>query len=230
MIQTQFIFERVATLSKKDKAGYMSAQEFTDDLNQAQDILMQYYYERFEETQLVDDSLMPFLKELTLPISNGYVLFPTDYRHRVQLQYNLTYNEGCHPQAPTLAPFPMDFINANEEAYNESSAIRQGSVLKRRFYHTFINGKIRVLPRNLIGTVELKYLIKPPDALYAVTIDVVNQEQNYDAANSINLLWNIQDAGNLVDILLVFKSIETRESALMEWLGGKSQLTKTSKI
>ena len=227
MILTKFIFDRVATLSKKDKAGYMSASEFTDDLNQAQETLMDYYYDEYENTQRIVDSLLPFLKEVVLPINNGYVNFPADYRHRVQLQYLKTYNEGCHPIAPTVSVFPMDYVNANEEAYNESSAIRKGSLAKENFYHTFINGKIRVLPRTLLGNVEFKYLIQPPAALYAVTLDVVNQEENYDAANSINLLWNQQDALNLVDILLVFKSIETRESALVEWLGQKRQLTRS---
>jgi hypothetical protein len=227
---TKFLFDRVASLSKKDKAGYMSAQEFTDDVNQAQDLLYQFYYEQFEERQLIVDGLMPFLKEVTLPINSGYVDFPADYRHRIQIQYNKSFNEGCHPNAPTVGPYPMDYINANEEAYNESSAIRKGSTTKNTYYHTFINQKIRVLPRNLLGTVELKYLIKPPAALYAVTIDVTNQEENFDAANSIDLIWNNQDANNLVDIILVFKSIQTRESALVEWVIGKQKITKTSTI
>lgn len=228
MVQVKLIFDRVATLSRKDKAGYMSADEFNQDLAQAQELLMQFYYERFEREQIVVDSLMPFLKEVQLPILNGFVDFPTDYRHRLQLEYLYTYNDGCCEDSSTIAePYPMDYLNANEVAYNESSPIRKASINKKIFRHTFINNKIKVFPKNLLGQVNLKYLIQPPVALYAVTLDVVNQQENYDDANSINLQWLEQDAQNLSDIMLFFKAIATRESALMEWLGAKQNIIKT---
>jgi hypothetical protein len=223
MISPQFIFDRVAALSKKDKAGYMSAQEFTDDLNQAQEILMEYYYDRFEDSQKTVDSLQPFIKESNLPISNGFVAFPSDYRHRVEVSYNLT-EKNCEGP-PKLVKCPMPHLHINERSETLQSSVRRPSLKKKRFYHSYVNNKLQVFPSDLLGTVCFTYIIQPPEAKYAVTIDVFNDEENYDPINSIDLIWNAQDSEELVSIMLLFKGIQVRESALIQWVNEKQVIS-----
>ena len=228
MIDIDFIFERVQDLSRKDKAGYMSSVEFNRDFSQAQDILYEYYYEQFERNQEIVDSLNPFHKEVQLVISNGYCELPEDYRHRTEVGYLKVFNaNACGPNEPTISPYPMPYINANEERETLASAIRRPNIEKNRFYHTFINNKIRVLPTSLVGYIVIKYLATPPTAIYAVTLDVANDQENFDPIKSINPIWNEQDAHHLVDLMLLFKGIEVRESALIEWVRLKQQYTNT---
>ena len=70
MVSILTVFQRVQDISRKDKSGYMSSAEFTRDVNEVQNILMRYYYRRFELEQLIVDSLMPFIDA-----STGTMLF-----------------------------------------------------------------------------------------------------------------------------------------------------------
>ena len=228
MVNINNIFDRVQDLSRKDKSGYMSSEEFNRDFSQAQDILYEYYYEQYERSQEIVDSLNPFHVEVELLIENGYCELPIDYRHRTEVGYLKIKNPDiCGPGEPSISPYPVPYINANEERETLASAIRKPSVVKNRYYHTFINNKLRILPTDISGYIVLKYLKVPPPALYAVTLDVVNDEENYDPLNSINPIWNNQDAHHLVDLMLLFKGIEVRENALIEWVRLKQQYTNT---
>ena len=223
MISPLFIFNRVASLSKKDKAGYMSAEEFTDDLNQAQEILMEFYYDRFERTQKIVDSLLPFIKEVNLQINEGTVQFPEDYRHRVEVYYNLTQKQCNAP--PKLMKCPMPHLHINERAETLRSSVRRPSLKKKIFFHSFVNDSMQVFPEDLLGSVGFTYITNPPAAKYAVDIDVFNDEENYNAANSIDLLWNAQDSEEIVSIMLLFKGIQVRESALIQWVNEKQGIS-----
>lgn len=229
MVSVKFVFDRVADLSRKDKAGYMSADEFNRDLAQAQDVLMQYYYEQYENTQRIVDSLMPFVKAQNLLINAGWVDLPSDYRHRLEVGYIYSENSNeCGGGEPLQDPYPMRYLNANEEMETMQSAIRKPSLAKKLFYHLFLNNRIKVLPSGLVGYIYFKYIQVPPEAIYGVTLDVVNDQQNYDPSTSINLIWNEQDAHHLVDIMLLFKGIAVRESALIEWLQQKQGITQSA--
>jgi hypothetical protein len=227
MISVQLVFERVQDLSRKDKAGYMSSEEFNRDLGQAQNILFRYFYQQFEDRQQIVDSLNPFHKTVNLPIANGFCEFPADYRHRTEVGYLFVENPLCGLEQPTVEPIPMPYLNANEVMETLVSAIRKPSKEKKRVYHTFINNKIEVHPYSLTGYIKFKYLAVPPTAIYATTLDLANDQENYDPLNSIDLIWNQQDTDNLVDLLLFFKGLEVRESALLEWVGMKKQFTQS---
>jgi len=222
----KFVFDMVSDLTRKDKAGYMSADEFNRSVAQAQDVLMQFYYQQYEDTQRIVDSLMPFVKALNIPISTGYCDFPEDYRHRLEVGYLYIQNsEECGGGEPTIEPYPMTYLNANEEMETLRSAIRKPSIPKRLFYHSFVNNKIKVFPQSLTGYIHFKYIQQPPAAIYGVTLDVANDQENYNPATSVDFIWNDQDAHHLVDLLLLFKGIAIRETALLEWIKIKQGLT-----
>ena len=92
-ISVQNLFLRVQDLSRKDKAGYLSNDEFNRNLADSQDLLMEYYYRRFEESQDVVDVLHSFIQEARLPIgAGGFVDLPTDYRHRLDVLVEVVQN------------------------------------------------------------------------------------------------------------------------------------------
>jgi len=224
MINVQYIFEATNDLTRKNNAGYTSSEEFNRHLNQCQDMLMRYYYKLFEESQIIVDSLLPFLKEVQLTIgTKGVVQLPVDYRYRLEVGYLEILNAGCEGGAPNVKPKPMHYLAANEVIETLSSPIRKPSKAKGIYKHTFVNDAMYVYPIDLTGYVNFKYIADPIQAAYNTTVDTVNRIEVYDSATSVNLQWNEQDRDNLVDLLLLMKGISIRESALTQWVAQKNQ-------
>jgi len=226
MISVQTVFERVKDLSRKDKAGYTSAAEFNRNLAEAQTLLMDWYYKMFEANEKTLDSLAPFIKETSLLITNQFCAFPTDYRHKLEGGYNFTYN-NCDGVNPTTNTVGMQHLKTGEVMKTLSSAIRKPKIdvekQTGKFAYTFVNNMIKVYPKELTGSIYFKYITDPPVSLYNVTIDLVNQEEDYDPATSIDLQWGEQDQSNLVDLMLFFKGIQVREGDLLQWVVQKHQ-------
>lgn len=226
MINVQFIFEAVNDLTRKNNAGYTSSDEFNRHLNQCQDILMRYYYKMFEESQIIVDSLMPFIKEVQLQIqTNGIVNFPTDYLHRLEVGY-LDIQQQCTPTAqPLIHMKPMHYIASNEVIETLSSPIRMPNKKKGIYKHTFVNNYMQCYPKDLSGYVNFKYLKIPTQAVYGVTIDIINRIEVYNPATSVNLDWLEQDRDNIVDLMLLLNGIAIRENALVSWVQQKNVYT-----
>jgi len=225
MIPVEYIFNATNDLTRKNNAGYTSSEEFNRHLNQCQDMLMRYYYKLFEESQIVVDSLFPFLKELQLIVgTNGIVPMPDDYRYRLEVGYLEVFNAACEETGgPTIQPKPMHYLAANEVIETLSSPIRKPSKEKRIYKHTFVNNYMQVYPKDLTGYVNFKYVRDPLQAVYATTFDSINRIQVFDSSNSVDLEWLDQDRDNLVDLLLLMKGISIRETALTQWIMQKNQ-------
>ena len=233
-ISVEFLRNQVNQLASKDQAGYSTDNEFNDNLASAQNVLFEYYYQLFEVQQQVVDALMPFIKEETVLTPNGVGNFPTDYIHRLQVSYKYVKNKGCttsckcgnkcKPNGPEITVYPVDYMQTDEEAVVLSSYIRKPSIAKRIFRHTFKNNKIYVYPTT-ISKVGFKYLRKPNSAFYATTIvsTSTGDFRQYDAANSIDLEWPVQETENFVDLMLFYLGIEIRSSQILDFVKMKQQ-------
>lgn len=233
MIPVQDIIKRVQDLSRKDKSGYMSSEELTRDLNETQQMLMDYYWDRFSNSQDGIDSLNPFIKEVELQIKNGFVDFPDDYRHRIEMGnvfIENQYGDNCSVSNPKVTEAELRYLHPSEERLTVTSHIRKPSVEKKRIYHSFVNNRIKILPKETVGYVVLKYLAQPPVAIYATTINPTTDKEEYDASNSVDLEWNAQDLHNIVDIMLLFKAIEVRESALVNWVMARKRIVDENPV
>lgn len=235
MINVRTLFQRLQDLSRKDKAGYMSDDEFNRDLSEVQTLLMDYHYQLFEKGQKGLDALSPFIKETYININSQFCDFPTDYRHKLEAGYVYTKNiccvDGCIvAKKPEVDIKDMQHLKEGEVLKTLSSAIRKPKINiatgEGKFAYTFVNNKIKVFPKELQGYLYLKYVSDPPLAFYATITNVTTQEQDYDAANSINLAWNEQEQPDLVKLMLYFKGIEVRESALIQWVNQSEQFQK----
>lgn len=235
MISVRTIFERVRDLSRKDKAGYMSADEFNRDLAEAQTLLMDYHYQLFEKGEKGLDALSPFIKETYLVITDQFCDFPADYRHKLEAGYVYTKNiccvDGCMvAKKPEVDIKDMQHLKTGEVLKTISSAIRKPKINlatgEGKFAYTFVNNKVKVFPKELLGYLYFKYVTDPPLAFYSTTIDVNTQEEVYNPTTSINLAWNEQEQPDLVKLMLYFKGIEVRESALIQWVNQSEQFQK----
>lgn len=220
MIDVDQIFRQVVNLSRKGQTGDYTGSDFNLQQSLVQSMLFDWYFARYEKDQKVPDSLRPFISEPLLPIIDGEVTLPSDYRHRVEVQV------GYVIAGPTITYYPCPHVAGNAEIETRISYVRRPSSARRRFYHTIKASTLKILPTDFTGHVRLKYLAQPADAVWGSTLDTDNDVENYDSASSTNFLWEPQDEQNLVDLFLYLKGIQTRQSELLEWVAQKNILAK----
>lgn len=189
-INVNVLKERVESLAVKSQNGYVTSSQYNSDLQAANIVIYEYYYKQFEETQKILDCLLPFVKEVTLSLTqstlSATVPFPSDYFHRLQLGVLKVTNNpsndcsdgkckkkscrSCNqPTAsnqtatalpPIINPLPCDYINTDELFYTLSSSIRKPSVSKGIYRHTFFDNLIHVYPKET-RSIYFKYLRQP---------------------------------------------------------------------
>jgi len=224
MISVKYIHDRVENhLARKYQAGYNSVDEFNGNLRDSENLLFEYYYKQFETTQKIVDALSPFLVEKTQNISNGYVEYPSDYRHELELSYLMVQSkDDCTD--PEMEEKPMIKLSANEERDTMGSTIRKPSLEKGLLYWIPVNNKIRVRPLYLKGETNFKYFRHPIFGVYGTKLDLQKQIEVYDSANSTDLEWDIQEENNIIDLLLLMKGISIRDTDLMQFASSKMNL------
>lgn len=105
-ISVNNVYERVSVLAKKSQNGYSSGADFNSDLRDCNLTLYEFYYKIFEEEQRIADALLPFIKEVSLPLTKNLYSattpFPSDYQHRLEIGVNKVLNaendcggQGC---------------------------------------------------------------------------------------------------------------------------------------
>lgn len=221
MIDVDQVFRQVVNLSRKGQTGDYTGADFNLQQSLVQNLLFEWYFTRYETGQRIPDSLRPFITEPLLPIVDGEVTLPSDYRHRIEVHVGYVVNG-----AETVY-YPCPYLQGNQEIETRNSYVRKPSSTRRRFFHTIKESSIKILPIDFNGHVRLKYLAQPADAVWGSDIDTDNDVENYDSGSSTNFLWEPQDEKNLVDLFLYLKGIQTRQSELLEWVGQKNILAKS---
>ena len=209
-------------LAKKGKQGYATNDDFNDDVRRAQSMLQNFYIKRYDTSSIIEESLAPFIVKSALPITSGIVTRPTDFRHKIAASYQYTVNNADCTDS-SYKSFPIIELPANEWDSTMSSVIRGASISKKRGYFGSINNNLRVSFQT--GDLLLTYIKVPPTATRAVTLDTVNKVENYNAGASVHLVWNqADDENDLIDIMLYFKGLQTRETELLNWIQANKQM------
>lgn len=219
MIPVDRPYERVKDLARKDKSGYTDPDEYNRNLRDVQHQLMSYYISMLETGQPFPENLNPFLKRAEASVSTGIVTRPDDMRYVLEVYCGYLETIDCKT---TVVYYPAADVKAGELGDVLSSAIRKPSLSKPVFY--FEGGTIRVEPKDFTHAV-VRYVKMPPDAIYGYTVDEDNDRIVFSSGTSTNLIWLPQDEHNIVDLLLFMKGLETRDTALIQWVSGKRQLT-----
>lgn len=216
MISVDSLYQKVSQLSRKGSTGYLSNDMFNRALAIAQENLFMYYMERYEQSIVAHDALLPFLKTPVLPINTGVVAYPSDFRYRIAV--HVGYVSGG-----VTSYHNCPYLEEKEEIESVNSTVRRPDAAKRRFYHSVTSSGIKIYPEDHKGVVRLKYLSAPPVASRAVTIDTNNVVENYNPTGTVNLIWGEQDETNFVDVLLALFGIQQKQSELIEWVQQKNQ-------
>jgi hypothetical protein len=219
MIPINRPFERVKDLAKKDAAGYTDPDEYNRHIRDVQNILMSYYIALMEETQDVPESLNPFITRALSVTNSGTATRPSDLRYFLEVYAGHPQQVDCKTM---IAYYQATYAGSREVGRRQSSPIRKAT-LEKPVYH-YEGSTIILLPSDITHT-TIRYIRYPSEAIYAYTEDEEDDHIIFDAGNSVNLEWLPQDEHNIVDLLLFFKGLETRDTAIIQWVAGKKQLT-----
>jgi hypothetical protein len=226
MISTQYIYERVSDLIQKQQAGYMSSSSFNRDIEAANLVLFEYYFVQYELTKKIANAMTPFLLEVpiaSIGTTNFSSIFdyPADLFHETELKFEKTVNKECGNEVSIV---PIDYLQDNEEAYTLSSPIRRPNLDKNIIRWNRKNNKIHVYPKE-IKEVYIKYLKQPRTPVYSVTL-VSNPQQDIEVYNpllSVDFEWDMQEAENIVDLILLYQGMQLRETAIIQFAKAKQK-------
>lgn len=213
MINVDTLFNRLNDLILKQKSGYLTNDEFNRLLASAQDLVYGYEYAQYEKRQSVSDALAGFVKTAQSAITAGNAgARPDDYRH--DLRNSTVRIPTTVDGVATLLNKTCTYLHQDEINLTIDSSLRGPSM--DRFYYHFENEEIQVLPA-ITGYFLLRYLRQPTTPLRAVTVDVSNDQENYDSAGSTQLEWPSRMITTFEDIMCWYLGLQTRDSEVVQW-------------
>jgi hypothetical protein len=204
----------------------MASTSFNRDIEAANLVLFEYYFVQYELTKKIANAMTPFLVEKSITniaTTNFSSVFdyPADLFHETELKFEKTVNKDCGNEVSIV---PIDYLQDNEEAYTLSSPIRKPDLGKNIIRWNRKNGQIHVYPKE-VKSIYIKYLKKPRTPFYATTISVnpLQDIEVYDPVTSINFLWDMQEAENIVDLILLYQGMQLRETAIIQFAKAKQK-------
>lgn len=212
----------VFNLLNKEQSGSIGGVDFSNFINVAQ----QQYFKKLlglpelyttekreapieiQTTQSISDSLRPFLKRSPIQkTGNGFSL-PTDFAAYVSGSHLFVEQIDNQTVATTQ---PIDFCSISEKARRVNNYI----IYPTYEYPicTYENNQIVVNPDG-ITSISLPYYRYPVTPKWAFTVNA-NDEEIYDAGNSVQLEFPNLDWQNIANLSLKYIGIYLREETII---------------
>lgn len=225
MINVEEMYQTITQLVSKDKAGYVSNTEFNQVSVMAERLLWTYLAANYESDILCAEDMTPFtvLSDVQLSaLSRCYI--PSDSGAVQQLWWRKVTNSVDCGMNPTVEEKKIEYLEKLELANTLDSPIRKPLKSVPRLYWSHVSMGIQVYP-NLAGQwVTFDYLRMPIYAVRGVTLDVTNDQENYDASTSTQYEWGDNMQPNLVDLILLHYGLSIRETAITQWAASKQPI------
>lgn len=155
----------------------------------------------FQSNQTSTDAMRPFIEVTSLPVVAGLATIPTDYRHALVLSH-ITNGRVRKITALNIDEFE-DILD---------SATKKPSI--RYPYCTQRGDKIEIAP-STITTIKFQYFKMPPIPVWGYTI--VNDEEVYDSATSVQLGWADIYHIDIARLILGYIGINFRDADLSNY-------------
>ncbi len=221
MISVNEVYTMINNLARKTKGGYTSTDEFNLVSKLSEYVLYDYYLESAEVSNRISEALRPFVKEAVISQSGGLYALPSDYQQKISFEVQLIENQpDC--ETPSVEWCPGTFLDTHEDELVQKSAIRRASLDKKKFNGIFVQtDSLKVRPSSFTGRISLKYYAQPVVAFRGYTVNPVNEDEDYDPGTSTDYSWNVLEQSNIIDLLLFYKGLSIRESAIINWVQAK---------
>lgn len=221
MVSVERVFQQVEELSRKERSAFAGSESFNRQQSLVQSTLFDYYTARYGLNRSVPEALLPFLKVEVIPAVAQYVAFPADFRSTLDIGARVV--TSVPGGEPNVQVFPAMPLLANEENATVMSAVRKPGVKCKKFYWAPRQGGFKIYPKE-ITSVEVKYLAVPADAFRNYTTNPVTDVEDPNPTGTIDFLWQPDEEANLVDLFLIYRGIQTRNTDLLQWVAAKKQI------
>lgn len=222
------IYNEINTLSKKDgREGFFSKTDFNTWSPSVEQLLMNYYCDQSKQNDEVIESLRPFLKEVSFPITNGILTIPTDYRRFEDLSFTKVINSETCGENPITTTLSADYIDIDEFNDMMRSPIRKPDFSKGKVRYRIINQNIQISEK--VGTANLIYVRNPVYANLNFTFNSSTEEEEYNATSTLNFEFLPKDRNKIVDLFCMKLGMSIRDRDLMSWMQVNSQLEQMGK-
>lgn len=205
------IKERVEVIAAKDqKTIYLNAAKFNKYAPIALDKIINEQRRKFEADLMSSDAVseLKVIRDYQVP-SNGRLTKPNDYLYFVNSDVNSFYVNKNKEQVATRNS--VDFMS--ESQYSNRISSRVSPPTKQRPIMKEDNGHFQFFPFN-VGIVSLSYLREPNTPVWAFT--VVNNEQVYDAGNSVDFDLPYQFKDDLIWSICELLGVTVRQPDLIQ--------------
>jgi hypothetical protein len=207
------VYKLIQFIANKNQQGYLNPSQFNLIINQAQNSytsfllgsLQQYMPGRpvarveLGNNSIVRQRLAPIIKATTLTIDGaGFSPYPTDYVQVDAIRTN-TLQRVRFVQQDSLYSYYNSVIDP---------------IADNPIYLLEDNG-LRFYPITL-GSAKLSYVSDPVDMLWAYTLDV-NGRPVYDAANSVDPIWNVTSILEIVTRALSMIGVNLQAGAISQY-------------
>lgn len=186
-MSVDYIYQFLLRLIRKNQAGGVSATEFGFFWNDAQASYQDDLMGRFQrngngksgantgliENETILTKLMPFVKPITIGVTLGQVVKPSDFVYTMALRCNGT------------AVFQ---VNHDEWWSLAEDVIDPPSVAENSYYYTEYLNYYQVAP-NTVTQIDLDYVATPTDVLWGWVPDA-NNRQVYSPSASVQPQWD----------------------------------------
>jgi len=122
------------------------------------------------------------------------------------------------PLSPEITYVPIDYMNSNEVFYTLSSPIRKPNLAKNIARHEELDNTIKVYPIDM-KQVVLKYLRRTTQPFWNSTpVSTANGDfEQYNPVGSIDFEWQYENFQDLVDLVMFYMGMQTRETDLIKF-------------
>ena len=212
-------------LLNKDQRGFLTPDSFNRVMPRA---LSEWVMKRYNNLNLVQPNKAGWQRNLKvtddlrfLLVNNkavnigadGVLTLPSDYLHLSSIYYKYKWVENGQTKVRTKY---VDIVNDNErEAFLGSEIYMPLIEAKKYVIATFYSGYLEVYPAN-VGQVELTYLRKPVDPVWAFTVSASGRPV-YDPANSVDLEAPDDAINEIVMMALSMAGINLREDQVINY-------------
>lgn len=193
--------------NKVQVGNSVTVDQFNLVANQAQYVVFEKDYQTFLKTDEISEFLQFFFKTVQASVpSSGIYNLPSDFQHSAALRKYYVSSDGVGKM------IAIDEINAVAWGLAQISQLMKPSFRFPKYNN--LAQTLRFLPRN-IGLIEMDYFSTPTAPVWAYT--TVNNRPVYDAANSVNFVWDTFALNNVAAIYLSLIGCNLKDNELLNF-------------
>lgn len=190
------IFQAIRMILNKERKGFVK----TSQIVYAMKLGIQNYFvknlDEYRASGIIPDAIRPMVKIATVTLTNGSGSVPTGFEKEVSFT------------VPGINNFAGDFL-PNDEFRDRRNSVIVGPTQDDPIAE-IIGNTVRVEPSDT-ASIELIYIGKPIDIVYAETIDGDGRGSTFNSGGSTDTDFTISNVPDLVKEALVYLGVKQQD-------------------